>query len=226
MIEKKNMVESVKYLREKLLADCFGYIVNRTRGMEGYLQYEIFIMAFSNFWKSIIDEKVEKKFEYINDVSMLSFFRKGCLFLILDKYKELKKKHLHERYLEDVIRKIDEEEYKNEYRLTIKRLINDRVVKYNVVLDDTGLEIAKETLLGLFEKVGLRCREIVKWFFIEEKSHNEIPDLVEGVSNANTSKVMLNRCMNNLREMYGIIKIESKNKKDKESQKKLSHERD
>jgi hypothetical protein len=209
-ISEKNMTRAFYFLERNLHRDCYGYIVNRTKGIPAFSRLEIFMDAFSEFCTSIH----AGKYVYINDESLLAYFRNGCRIQILIRIKKLIRKYRYERYLNEVIRGVGEDEFNNEYNSVINDIISDKKSGYNIDLiieeveDEFYLRLKKVT--EILQKLSNKCRHLIQLFFFMEKSHKEIPEYLPGILNENTSKSTLYRCLEKIRVEFSIKKSDGK----------------
>jgi hypothetical protein len=204
LITDKNMTRAFYYLESNLYRDCYGYIVNRTKGIPIPSRQEIFKDSFSEFCSSIL----EGKYVYINDESLLAYFRNGCRIQILVRIKKLIRKYRYERYLNEVSRGVGEDELNNEYNSAVRDIISDKKSRYDIDLvieeveDEYYLKLRKVT--EILTKLGNKCRNLIQLFFFMDKSHKEIPEYLPGILNENTSKATLYRCLERIRGEFTI----------------------
>jgi DNA-directed RNA polymerase specialized sigma24 family protein len=204
LIMDKNMSRAFYYLERNLYRDCYGYIVNRTKGVPVLTRQEIFKDSFSAFCSSI----VEGKYVYINDESLMAYFRNGCRIQILDRIKKWIRKRRYERYLNEVIQGVGEDELNNEYNHALNDLIHDKKSRYNIDLvmedveDEYYLKLRKVT--EILQKLSNKCRNLIHLIFFMDKSHKEIPEYLPGILNENTSKSTLYRCLERIRGEFAI----------------------
>jgi hypothetical protein len=195
----KNMTRAFYYLESNLYRDCYGYIVNRTKGIPLLSRQEIFMDSFSAFCTSIM----EGKYAYINDESLLTYFRNGCKIQILIRIKKLIRKQRFERTLNEVVRGVGEDEFACEFNSAVNDIVRDKKNRYDIdlVIEDVEDEyyLRLRRVTEALQKLGNKCRYLIQLFFFMDKSHKEIPEYLPGVLNENTSKSTLYRCLEKIR---------------------------
>lgn len=97
---------------------------------------------------------------------------------------------------------IKEKERFSEYlHHTQTSYVNDLKSLYGIEINLTTDESRSANALKAFSVLDEKCQELIKLRYIEDFSHQEIAGKLKNISGADSSKTLLNRCINKWKEL-------------------------
>jgi hypothetical protein len=198
MIKVNNMTRANYYLYNNLKRDKFFLVTSSAFGLSMDDRKEIFDDAFSHFFEDI---KIGK-FKYKNDNALFSYFFGGCRFQQLNKIRELIRNRKYLRYLEEMVHSLKDEEFENEYKSSLHEFTEEKYKEYGleIIPQEDPLDFKYTKVMEAILNSKGQCQTVIVLFYFLKMSHKEIPEIYPVIANENTSKVVLNRCMNKIKK--------------------------
>lgn len=109
------------------------------------------------------------------------------------------------RWRKEVRKKIEFLAYANNYRKEINDEFRNEF-KLNLFEEEEEFSNEYRIALRAFDLMNERCREIIRLKHVDNLNHNDIVDKIASLSNMNSSKTILNRCMNTWKTLIQKIK--------------------
>ena len=190
---------------KKILSEVYELIAGNNSN-EAFRIYENAFGDMLQYYLSTLHWQKDEATEIVHDAFLLiekkvhqgkttkltvSYLKKTCKLIGANKWrKKARDQKAFQNYFEETKRKV-KQDYLDTYQIDIYE--NEENGDYRLAL-------------RAFDLLNDKCKKLVRLKFVDQMNHKDIISKMNGISNINSSKTILNRCMNAWRNFMDKIK--------------------